>query len=185
MIRERQKLVTLPDVSKLIAEFKVHESQIQNVERGQSATLEMDAFPDRTFTGVVTHVAGLADPGSRWNTSSLKNYTVTVALDGENTDGALRPGMNASMEILVDTVEDVLSVPMQAIRRDRQTHYVWKSTPTAPVATRVRLGRNNLTHVEIQEGVEVGDMVYLSPPLDVEPPTFDQGPAGLPTEEVR
>ena len=191
MIRERQKLVTLPDVSKLIAEFKVHESQIQNVEQGQSATLEMDAFPDRTFTGVVTHVAGLADPGSRWNTSSLKNYTVTVAIDGENTDEALRPGMNASMEILVDTVEDVLSVPMEAVRRDRQTHYVWKSTPAAPVATRVSLGRNNLTHVEIQEGVEVGDMVYLSPPLDVEPPTFDRGtagdqsPAGLPAEEVR
>ena len=101
------------------------------------------------------------------------------------------PGMNVGMELLVDTVEDVLSVPMDAVRRDRQVHYVWKSTPGAPVATRVRLGRNNLTHVVIQEGVEVGDRVYLSPPLDVEPPTFDQGTpndqgtAGAPAEEGR
>lgn len=173
MIRERQALVVLPDVSKIQAEFTVHESQIEKIALDQPVTVRVDAFPERSFTGRVTEIGGIASSArSQMSTSALKTYKTVVTLDGVNSDGALRPGMNAGIEILVDTVENVPSVPIEAVQRHRDRHYVWMETPTGPVAQPVVLGKNNQTHVAITKGLEDGDRVYLSPPQGVVAPDF-------------
>jgi multidrug efflux pump subunit AcrA (membrane-fusion protein) len=185
MIRERQNLVVLPDVSRMVAEFTIHESRIEQVSLDQEVTVQVNAFPERMFTGRVTEIGGVASSArSQMSSSALKTYKIAVTLDGVNTDGSLRPGMNATVQILVATAGDVISIPMEAVRRDRNVHYVWKQTPAAPIAQRVVLGVNNLTHVAIEEGLEEGDKVYLDIPAGVEPPTLDQAdPSAEPPAE--
>lgn len=171
-IRMGQKLITLPDTSKMVVEFTVHESRIEQVALGQQATIRLDAFPDRTFTGQVTTVGYL--PSAKGN-STVKNYKTTVTVAGNNFDDALRPGMNAKVEILVDLIRDVLLVRVDAVQRDRSTYYVWKETDADPIAQVIRLGRNNQTHVVVQEGVQEGDRIYLEIPTGMEPPSFSPG----------
>lgn len=174
-IRMGQNLITLPDTSKMVVEFTIHESRIEQVALGQQVTIRLDAFPDRTFTGRVTTVGSLPSATSRMGNSTVKNYKTTVTVDGNNSDDVLRPGMNAKVEILVDLVRDVLLVPVDAVQRDRSTYYVWKETVADPIAQVIRLGRNNETHVAVAEGVQEGDRVYLEIPTGAEPPSFSPG----------
>ncbi len=167
-VRERQEIVVLPNVQTMIAELKVHEAQIDKVAPGQRASIEVDAFPERTFGGQVSRVSSLPDPNPR--NRDLKVFRVKVLLDVDNSDGTLRPGMNSTVTIRVGTLRDVLQVPQPALERSGDTHYVWKSTPNGPVATKVVLGGNNLTHVEVVAGLSEGDRIYLVRPAGAQLP---------------
>jgi multidrug efflux pump subunit AcrA (membrane-fusion protein) len=183
-IRERQALINLPDVTNMIAELKVHEAQVDQVAVGQRAVVKVDAFPERTFVGKVSHVSALPDSGSRFTNNDLKVYKATVAIDGENPDGALRPGMNATVEILVGVVPDIISVPVPGVFHEGVVAYAWKITPDGPTAVIIEIGNNNLSHVEIVEGLQEGDMIYLGTPPGSEAPEFEQPEDGFEVEDA-
>jgi len=182
-VRQRQEIVILPDVTHMVARVKVHEAQIDKVASGQIATVRVDAFPGRLFGGKVHEVSALPDPQPGYR-SDVKLYTVRVDLDGLNEGGALRPGMNATVEIDVGTVPDVLTVPMPAIERHGEDHYVWRAGANGPEAVRVVLGSNNLTHVEVLSGLNEGDRVHLVRPDGVQVPEGDRSRPAEPDEGV-
>ena len=132
------------------------------------------AFPGEVFTGRVTSVAPVADSNSGWMTSDRKVYTTVVELDSDNQDARLRSRMAASVTTQVETIANVLPVPLQAVRRDRSVHYVWKQTKEGPVATVVEPGRNNSERVAITKGVVEGDVIHIVPPQGVQEPKFEQ-----------
>lgn len=183
-IRERQEIVILPDISKMVAQLRVHEAQIDRVAVGQHATIKVDAFPDRVYAGKVTRVSTLPEQTHRFQEQKL--YGVSVELAGDNAQGLLRPGMSATVEIQVGVLTNVLSVPLAALERRGTHHYVWQSTPAGAQAVRVELGSNNLTHVEVTSGLADGDRIHLvrppgarlpdGTPADAKPPA--DGPAG-------
>jgi RND family efflux transporter MFP subunit len=175
-IRERQEIVILPDVQTMLGEVKVHEAQVDKVAVGQTATVTVDAFPDRRFTGRVLRVSALPDPGPR--NQDVKVYRAAVQIDCDNSDGALRPGMNATVEIAVGDVAGVLSVPLVAVKRRADTYFVWKTTPEGPIAVPVEPGASNLTHVEIAKGLQEGDEVWLVPPVGQALPAPKEPPPG-------
>ncbi|MCC6784046.1 MAG: efflux RND transporter periplasmic adaptor subunit [Planctomycetes bacterium] len=190
-VRERQTLLVLPDVTRMIAEVKIQEADVDKVRAGQIAVIQLEAFPDQAFTGRVTRVSPVADSGQRWMSSTRKVYKTYIELDSNNEDGSLRPNMTAGVEIRVGTVPDTIAVPVSAVRRVDRSRYVWKATPSGPKEARVKLGRSTTTQVEILEGVAVGDQIYLAPPPGTSEPKFpddpaDAGPAdpvpALPTE---
>ncbi|HZN40033.1 MAG TPA: efflux RND transporter periplasmic adaptor subunit [Planctomycetota bacterium] len=174
-IRERQEIVILPDVQTMLAEVKVHEAQIDKVAVGQAATVTVDAFPDRRFSGKVLRVSALPDPGPR--NQDVKVYRAAVQIDCDNRDGAMRPGMNATVEIAVGEVAGVLGVPLVAVKRRADSYFVWKTTPAGPVAVPVELGASNLTHVEIVKGLLEGEEVWLVPPVGQALPASKEPPA--------
>ena len=171
-IRERQEIIILPDVATMLAEIKVHEAQIDKVAPGQLATVRIDAFPDRSFSGKVLRVSTLPDPGPR--SQDVKVYRAAVQIDFDNSNGQLRPGMNANVEIAVGQVEGVLSVPLTAVKRRGDAYFVWKAEPGGPIAVRVGLGVSNLTHVEILSGLQLEDEVWLVQPEGAQLPA-EQG----------
>ena len=173
-VREGQEIVILPDVSTMVAEIKVHEAQIDKVANGQRAAVNVDAFPDRIFTGRVSMVSSLPDPTNR--NRDIKVFKVRVTLDEDNSSGALRPGMNAAVVIDVGTVEDVLLIPLPALDRRGGDHFVWKLTEAGPVATPVQLGINNLTHVEVVAGLRENDRIYLVRPPGKQLPADETAP---------
>ena len=173
-VRERQDLIVLPDTTKMRCVLKVQEAQVDKLTRGQPAFVQPEAFPGEVFTGRVTSVAPVADSNSGWMTSDRKVYTTVVELDSDNQDARLRSRMAASVTIQVETIANVLPVPLQAVRRDRSVHYVWKQTKEGPVATVVEPGRNNSERVAITKGVVEGDVIHIVPPQGVQEPKFEQ-----------
>src|SRR5690606_7497665 len=171
-VRERQTILILPDVTRMQAEMKIQEADIDKVRRGQRASIQVDAFPDRVLTGRVSRVSPVADSGSRWSNNSLKVYKCWIDVDVDNTGGELRPNMSARAEILVGEVPDTLSVPISAVRRQGAVKYVWRATPAGPEAVVVGIGRSTLAQVEILDGLAAGDQIYLAPPAGVLTPDF-------------
>lgn len=173
-IRQYQTIIILPDNSRLKCRIKVQEAMIEKVRRGMPAHISAEVRPNEVMTGRVTYVAPVADSASRWSGNDKKVYTTEVMLDGINRDESLKAGMKAAATITVDTEPNVLTVPIQAVRRDRAVNYVWKDTPEGPVAVAVEVGSNNQEKVVVLKGVDEGDMIYRTPPGAQADPKFDQ-----------
>ncbi len=171
-VRERQDIIVLPDVSRMLCDLKVQEADVNKVLRGQTAEAKVDAFDGRTFSGKVLRVSPLPDSGDRWTNNDRKVYKTTIALDGINS--VLRPGVSAKVEIVISEVQDALYVPIQAVRRQGAVRFVWVAKEGGPEAVRVEVGENNLTHVQILDPLQEGENVFLSPPPGMEAPVYEQ-----------
>jgi HlyD family secretion protein len=169
-VREGQTLIRLLDVTRVTVAMEIGEPQVDLVVVGQQADIKVDAYGGRTYRGQVSRVAGLPDAGARAAGVDSRVYAVTVPFDGENGDGALRPGMSATVEILIREIADATSVPLPAVHRDGDIAYVWRVTPDGPAATSVVLGANTVAEVEILDGLQEGDQVYLGRPPGVTSP---------------
>src|SRR5438094_2020879 len=82
-VRERQAIITIPDMTRMAVNVKNHESYIKKVKKGQKARITVDAFPDTTLTGEVTKVGVLPDSANRWMNPDMKVYLTTIAIDGQ------------------------------------------------------------------------------------------------------
>ncbi len=190
MVRERQSLIVLPDLTTMVAELKIQEADIDKVQIGQPATIVLETSGGESVTGRVVYKAPLPDSGSRWSNNDRKVYKVRVQVDGSNGTGILRPNMSSDVTIFVMRIEDTLPVPLQAVSRDRYVNYLWKATADGPKAVRIEVGEANATHVSVTEGIANGDRVYLAVPAGVELPKFAQPerkslqPEDIPTERV-
>jgi RND family efflux transporter MFP subunit len=162
-VRERQKIFSLPDISKMRVNTKVHESMVDRVRPGLKARIRVDAFPQQVLDGTVESVQPLPDPTSFF-ASDVKVYTTLVTID--NPLPGLRPGMTAQVEILVTQLDDVLSVPVQAVLEFKGKDYVYVARPDGTFVRReVKVGTTNDKMIEIKEGLQAGEEVALSPTL--------------------
>jgi len=159
-VRQRQRIITLPDLSVMEIKTAVRESVLDSIREGMPATITVDAFPDRKYRGSVKLVAVLADPGE-WHSTDVKLYTTIVTIDEEVQ--RLRPGMSAMVDIHVERVEDVLSVPVQAIVQVGQGNWCYVDANGRVDLRKVTVGKTNGKTVEIREGLEEGDRVVLNP----------------------
>jgi RND family efflux transporter MFP subunit len=159
-VRERQKIFSLPDITKMQVNTKVHESQIYNIKTGMKARVRADAFSDQVLSGLVKDVAPLPDPNSFFS-SDIKVYTTKVTID-EPLPG-LRPGMTAQVEILVDRRENVLTVPVLAILEFNGKQHITKKVDDRFVQTEVEVAASNEKFAQIDKGIKEGDIVVLNP----------------------
>jgi HlyD family secretion protein len=106
-------ILVISSLSGMEAEVMVDENDIVSVEIGDQATVEVDALPDMTFRGEVTEMANSATVAAAGTTDQKTEFKVKVAIVGEAS--RLRPGMTASADIVTDTRQDALGVPIQAV----------------------------------------------------------------------
>jgi RND family efflux transporter MFP subunit len=159
-VRERQRIFSLPDISQMRVNTKVHESMVDRVHSGLKGRIRVDAFPQQVLTGTVDTIQPLPDPNSFFS-SDVKVYTTLVSIDNEHS--GLRPGMTAQVEILVTQLDDVLSIPVQAVLEFKNKDYVYVATPNGPSKREIKLGISNDKLIEIKEGLAEGEQVALSP----------------------
>ena len=163
-VRERQELIYLPSSKSKAVETKIHESDLQQVKVGQQAIVRVDALPQETFAGTVTHIGVLPDATSAWLNPDLKLFSVDISLKREHEQ--LRSGMNCAVEIIHSELEDALYVPVQAAVMEQGQAYVYQTGADGePVRKLVQLGAANAHHVQILEGVQENERVLLNPPL--------------------
>ena len=161
-VRERQKIITIPDMTKMGVTVNIHESSVQKVAKGQPVTMSIDAFPDRRLTGAVKRVAVLADSANMFMNPDLKVYPTMVRIDGVHD--WLRPGMSAEVVILIDTREDVVYIPIQAVSYfgDAQVCYVVNNGKAERRV--ITTGSFTEEFIEVRDGLEEGEEVLLLAP---------------------
>lgn len=106
-------IMVISDLSKMEAAIEVDENDVVNTSIGDTADIEIDAFSDTTFKGVVTQIANSATIKGLGTQEQVTNFEVTVALLDYN--GRFRPGMSTTVDIFTETRNNVLKVPIQAV----------------------------------------------------------------------
>lgn len=182
-VRERQEIIYLPTADQMMAEILVHESNLDKLRLGLPVVVTVDALQGRTLLGKVTRIAPLPDAVNMWMNPDLKVYRTEVELEGRQPD--LRTGMSCMTDIIVDRYEDAVFVPVQAVLRigDRPMVYLKKGTEFTPVPVEVGLDNNRM--IRILSGVEPGQTVLLTPPLQEAATSMDKGPGNGAVDRAR
>ena len=164
-----QPLLILPDVSRMIVETRVRETDVHKVVADQQVRVGVEAFPGLELTGRVTLVGTLAEEEHDRRSSKFFRVTVEVA----QTDPRLRPGMTARVEILVEERPKALYVPLDAVfeREGRDVCYLVSRGGIEP--RDVTLGPSNQDFVVIEKGLREGQRVSLVDPTSA--PLSDLG----------
>lgn len=166
VVRNRQELIKLPDLSRMKVTVKVHESHVGMVRAGLPAFVILDSMPDIRFRGVVDRVAPLPDTQARWGNPNLKVYNTDILLTESVPN--VKPGVSAKAEVVITNIADALSVPIQAVTtlKGKQVVYVASGSSTEPRP--VEVGMYNTKFIQVLNGVNAGDRVLLSPPFDTQ-----------------
>ena len=159
----------IDNLSSLLVDVKVSEVDINNVSIGQPVVLTFDAILGREYHGEIVEVtqAGTVEEG-------VVNFTVTVELT--DADAAVKPGMTAAVNIVVEELQDVLLVPNRAVRLVDGERVVYVLQDGQSVKKNIRLGSSSDTMSIVAGGdVQEGDVVILNPPVEFGP----GGPGGF------
>ena len=160
-VRERQKIISIPDPTVMKVEIKVHETWIDKIVPGQKTLITIAAFPDEKFTGEVIKKSPLADP-ENWLNPDLKVYSTDVKIIGLNE--SLKTGMTGKVEVIIKELKNVVSVPIQAVINHQGQKICFVLENGKPVMRNVETGQFNDSFVEITKEVHAGDVVILNPP---------------------
>ena len=201
---EGTNMMTIARLDQMELEVDVNENDVVNVSDGDTARIEVDSYPDASFRGAVTEIANSARISGEGTQEQVTNFPVTVRfLDPHNEepeevltgpDGGIaspeeavpadptpviRPGMSGAVEISTQTVENVVSVPIQAVtvrevqnsdgqRRERgrdnnMRRVVFVAEGDSVRMAEVATGIADDAYIEIKSGINVGDQVVTGP----------------------
>lgn len=181
------EMLRVADLSRMEVLTEVNENDIVRVGLNDSAYVEVDAFPDRKFKGIVSEIANSATSTGA-TTDQVTNFEVKVLLleDSykdlikQNNRQPFRPGMSASVDILTQSKNNVLSVPLQAVtmmadsllqndtlltetNSDAPREVVFVYDKGKAVTTLVQTGIQDNDYIEILSGLDVGTEIVTAP----------------------
>jgi HlyD family secretion protein len=111
--KDAATLLTIADMSVLETKVKVDETDVARIAIGDSAVIQIDAFPDTTFLGKVTKISNSAVKGATSTADQAVDYEVTIQL--LNTPSETRPDFSATAKIITASVKQRLSIPIIAL----------------------------------------------------------------------
>ncbi len=166
-------IATVADLSELLVEVDVDETDIVDVALGQPAEIKVDAIPDHVYHGKVVEIG--SSGYSRPQQPDVTFFKVKVLLS--DPDAKLRPGMSARAEVRVATHPNALVVPIESVvyrrplgadgkpKREGEDEVKVAFVVENGKATQhlVDLGISDATHVEIEHGVRDGELVITGP----------------------
>ena len=180
-------IMTISDLAKMECQVEVGETDVTLVSLGDTARIEIDAFPDKIFTGYVYEIANTATSKGIGTQEEVVNFIVKIRIIDNAFE--LRPGMSCTVDIVVDQRENVLSVPIQSVTtreeekmtgdiakeseienlsRESETKLSKKIKPkevvfvidnNAAKKSEVKTGISDDSYIEITEGVNEGQEI--------------------------
>jgi membrane fusion protein (multidrug efflux system) len=188
-------IVTLQQLDPIYVDFQSPEGSLRTLAVGQQATMTLDPFPGRTFTGKIAAIDARVSQDTR---------NLLVRAEFPNPDHKLLPGMFANIAVTTGAPDEVLTLPRTAIIFSLygDNVFIAKPAPPAPpkageaqaapsdgkpafIAERrfVRVGEIRGERVSILEGVNAGELVVTSGQIKLQPngPIVIDNSAGLPT----
>lgn len=151
VVEPDKELFTVVDISSVWVLADVYERDIARVRRDGTVSIKVDAYPDRVFTGRVTHVSDIIDPATR---------AAKVRCVVENTDGALKLDMFAKVSLATLDERDTRVIPADAVQLvDNQPLVFVRQSATRFERRNTQLGRRAGDLVEVLGGVEDGQQI--------------------------
>ena len=106
-------LMTVADLSRMEVEVDVNENDVVMIEIGDTSEIEIDAYPDTVFYGVVSEIAHTAQSANMGVQNQVTNFKVKVRMI--SVPDKIRPGMSSTVNIITETLVDVTSIPIQSL----------------------------------------------------------------------
>jgi HlyD family secretion protein len=155
-----ERIVEIPDLTRMKAEGEVDEVDAGRVAIGQRVTLRLDAHPDDEFHGTIT-TAGRTVQRKKGTQDPLKVLRVDVKLD--KTDPAkMRPGMRFQGTIELGRVKSAVLIPREAVFVGANGPYASRRNALRVEQIPIKLGRENDKFIEVLQGIDPGDRVLVS-----------------------
>lgn len=175
------EIMRIADLSRMEAQVEVNENDIVRVSVGDTAVIEVDAYLDEKFRGVVTEIANSAKT-TGVSADQITNFDVKIfvlpgsyhKLEAEGNN-PFRPGMSTTVDILTESKSDIISVPIQSVTTRTDTSKVVSSSEDEirtlvfitdgeyALARDVKTGIQDNTYIEIISGVEDSAKVISAP----------------------
>ena len=149
-VKEGQELVNIEDIGALKADFRLPESYLSRLRKGQSVEVSTDAMPGQTFKGTLDAIDPLLDASGR---------AISLRARLENPDLKLRPGMFVRVRLAFGGERQGLAVPEEALVPAGDDNFVFRVVEGKAQRVMVKVGQRRGATVEITEGLKVGDEV--------------------------
>jgi len=156
-------IAELPDVSTLRVSARVDEAERGRLAPHQSATVQLDAIPERQFSGKLEQIGTIATMDFSAGWPIPRNFNLQIALDQK--DPRLKPGMTAQITVIVDRIPNAIAIPVQAsFQKSGQTvAYVVDGSKYREQP--IEVSRRSRDRILISGGLRPGDRVALQDPL--------------------
>lgn len=107
------QIMTISDLAKMECQVEVGETDVTLISIGDTARIQIDAFPNKVFTGYVYEIANTATAKGLGTQEEVVNFIVKIRILNEGFD--LRPGMSCTVDVEVNKKDDVIAVPIQSV----------------------------------------------------------------------
>ena len=155
-------IAELPDATTLRISARVDETERGRLAAKQTVTVQLNAIPDRQFTGHIEQIGAIAslDFNSGWPIT--RNFILEIVLD--QTDPRFKPGITGEVTVVVDRVANAITIPAQAMfqKSGQNVAYVWKGTQFEERT--IEVGRKSGDRILVAKGVSAGEQVALRDP---------------------
>ena len=147
-------LMQIADLSHIVVKANINEVNIPRVLVGQAVDIRLDALPGQSFQGTVI---GIATQGVK--TENIVTYEVIIAIDTPHK--VLKPMLTANIDIVTKQLEDVLTIPLEALRVENGDDVVEVLIDEAPKTRRVRVAFRTDTQAVITHGIQEHDQLII------------------------
>lgn len=159
-VNKGSHIATVVSTGSMYIEAFIDEADVAKVRIGQEVNITMDSYPGKVFKGEVYRISPVVLGGKQ----ETRTFEVRVRL--KDKDILIKPGMSADIEIIVESIPNVLALPSQAVVEKEGKRYVYIIRDSRARLTPVDLGRFNWTFYEVLSGIKEGDKVIIN--TDVE-----------------
>jgi HlyD family secretion protein len=155
-------IAELPDPASMRIAARVDETERGRLALSQPVTLQLDAIPDRQFTGKIERIGTIATSDFSAGWPIPRNFDLEISID--ETDPRLKPGMTVQITVIVDRVPDAITIPSQAsfLNSGQTVAYVWNGSAFQERAIQVE--RRSRDRILVSSGLKPGDLVALKEP---------------------
>ena len=152
-------IAEIPNLENIQARLYVLANDAIDLAEGQRVAVQLDAFPNKSFSGQLTSVAAFPREIKRGN--PIKYYELTASIDEQDTR-ILKPGRKLSATISVTKPMNAIAVPLQSISYEQEQSFVYLQKGNEFMLQPVTTGRKNLYFIEITSGLTLKDEIALS-----------------------
>jgi len=180
-------IMIVSDLSVMESIIEVDENEVVSISINDTADVELDAFPDTTFKGVVTEIANSAITKGLGTQEQVTNFEVTITI--KNADKKFRPGMSTTVDVYTERDDNAIRVPIQSVTtreknrlekkkdieettqenpeedndKNEMVEVVFVAKGGEAQAKPVKLGISDDTYYVVSSGLEEGDEVITGP----------------------
>lgn len=155
-IDKSESLYSILDTDVVWVQGEVYEDSLALVDNklqvGSAVRIRIPAYPNNVFTGKITRISAVVNPEKR---------SVAIWTEVDNPSQQLKPGMFAEQTLTIEKLDDVLSVPLNAVIEDGSSQIVFVESGNTYIKHEVQVGVKDDQYIEIKDGLLAGEKVVI------------------------